>query len=166
MKIFLIYFLINFLGISFVLSQDCRSPAECYIRATAILNQDRDEMKINNDRLINKTLINEHTLYNNGESFTSEIKSELQLLRDEIKTSFNLYNEKLDAITAQIFSLTQRFNSFADSRPSIFNGLMWIQITSVANRKCLTDTGTGSKLIWRIVYRDGIPPSLGEFYLM
>ncbi len=88
MKIcFRLYFvtIITILNIICVFSQDCSSPADCYVKAIGLLKQDREEMKREKD--IYQKLYED--LKTKMESVVNQHKSEMQELRNQVKSEMS-----------------------------------------------------------------------------
>lgn len=126
---------------------DCSTPAECYIRAVATLNQDREEMRLNTDRLLNKANLFESKIESTQDQFKSELKNEILTLKEEVREKLNIYQDKLNSLVNDLSNLSNKINAMSDSRAFLFNNLRWMQIKNVATGKCLTDVGNRSQII-------------------
>ncbi len=81
--------LVSLLMTSVIKCADCSTPADCYIKALALLNQDRDEMRRERDTLIKKIQDLENQLLNKFNEKTSDMDN-------KINTISNILSAKAD----------------------------------------------------------------------
>ncbi len=114
-KLKLIQVLVLTISIHLSLSEDCKTPAECYVRAIALLKNARDEYRTSSDKMIVKNDEDKKEYNSLLENAKKNMKDEVEVLKNELKSAndeIKRLNANLESLNSLVASITQYGGSY------------------------------------------------------
>jgi hypothetical protein len=93
-----IKFLFIFSLLSIVLSEDCKSPLDCYLNAMSLLNKAREEYRLATDRL-EKIIGNLSQDTNNK---ISQVNGKIDSINNEVNNRISSLDQKINSVNIEI----------------------------------------------------------------